>query len=89
MATYHNGQYLDDGADPQPEELEDEARDEEEDWDLVHTDNAVCPHCKEINRDSWEIDFGSNDSTETTCGSCGKDYIVTQFVQTTYSTVKL
>lgn len=45
MATYHNGQYLDDGTDPQPEEFEEEETDlYGEDGDLESGLHAATMH---------------------------------------------
>jgi hypothetical protein len=50
---------------------------------------ATCPYCGEIDRDSWEIDFGPalihEGKAENTCGSCNKNYIVERHCSVTYS----
>lgn len=56
--------------------------------DLEYTRNAVCPYCGNEDLSSWEINFGNcmDGETETACGSCGEEYIVTRNVEVTYST---
>lgn len=53
-----------------------------------HDDDPQCPYCGHVDRDAWEIDFGSSDEAEVACGACGNDYIVTQHTSRTYSTSK-
>lgn len=50
------------------------------------TDNAVCPYCGHVDKDSWELP--ENDS-ETQCGSCGKEYFYERSVFVSYSTHKI
>lgn len=53
-----------------------------------HTDNAVCPYCGTVERDSWEYNFGPGleGDGEVTCGSCGEKFFCSRHVSVTYST---
>lgn len=53
-----------------------------------HTAAPICPHCGYAERDAWEIDFSSRDTTTIWCESCGGEYLVTQHIEITYSTRK-
>ena len=54
----------------------------------LDTDSPVCPACGHIERDAWELDFGHglDGDTETSCGSCGEDYLCSRNCVVTYST---
>lgn len=51
----------------------------------------VCPHCGQIERDAWEIDFGggAEGDAEVTCGSCGEDYHVCREIDVYYTSSPL
>jgi hypothetical protein len=53
------------------------------------TDAPVCPHCGHVERDAWEIGFGTSEDTTTSCGSCGEDYFVGKYVSISYRTSKV
>jgi transcription elongation factor Elf1 len=57
--------------------------------DLEHNQLPKCPHCGHNERDAWEIDFSRSDTKTTSCGSCERDYVVTRYVDVTYSTTEL
>jgi hypothetical protein len=52
-----------------------------------NTDVPVCPHCGEEDHDWWDGLEPKNDSDEweCECHSCGKTYIVSMCVTTTFS----
>lgn len=56
--------------------------------DTDFTEAIVCPYCGEKESDSWEVSMHMSDGeeAETSCGSCGKDFIVTVYITTRYST---
>jgi transcription elongation factor Elf1 len=55
--------------------------------DCEYQNDATCPHCGYVVRDSWEINFqNSGGEVEMTCGECEKDFIVWRQIQVTYST---
>jgi len=64
---------------------------EHQDHEHEYTDNAVCPYCGNVDKDSWEIDTGPgfDGDTQTDCGHCGRTYHVTRNVSVSYSTRKL
>ena len=47
------------------------------DWD---SDVVICPECGESQGDLWDYEFGSREELVTSCGSCGKDYVLHQRV---------
>jgi len=51
------------------------------------TTAPTCPHCGHIEKDAWEIDFGSASDGDTyhTCNSCGRDYLLSRHVSVSYS----
>ncbi len=51
---------------------------------LEYHDVIVCPYCGYRERDSWEVDFGSNEMTEVSCGECGRDFPVMRLVDVSY-----
>lgn len=53
--------------------------------DHKYTNNAVCPYCGYMDKDSWELPENDN---ETQCASCGKEYFYERYVSATYSTYK-
>ena len=58
---------------------------EEEEIDHEYTDNIVCPHCGEEERDSWEY---SEDSGSATCGECRLAFHYERETSVTYTTSK-
>ena len=60
--------------------------------DAPHTDyrdEATCPYCGYVGRDSWEL-FGPDDEdNDAQCGSCGKEYRVSRNVSVTYTSQKM
>lgn len=58
-------------------------------FDCDFRDNIVCPYCGYTNTDSWEINFGSNEDTETDCGMCSTTFRVSRHVDISYSSSKL
>jgi len=59
-----------------------------EQFSTEYTDNAVCPFCGYVERDSWEIGDGEGE-TEHTCGRCDKAYGVSRHMQISYTTYRL
>lgn len=57
--------------------------------DCDFTKEIVCPHCGYEHQDSWEWgpDTGEYDS-EGECGECGKAFIWSRYIETTYNTRK-
>lgn len=51
----------------------------------------VCPHCGQVERDAYEIDFGAGLDGDTVigCGQCGVDYAVQRIVDVYYTTTAL
>ena len=49
-----------------------------------HTDNPQCPHCGVYQTDAWE--WGEDETGETTCGTCERDFSYTRHVEVTWST---
>lgn len=43
------------------------------DWD---SDMVLCPECEAAQGDLWEHEFGSREEIVTSCGECGKDYVL-------------
>ncbi len=58
--------------------------------DTSYTKNITCPFCGNINRDSWEVDFGPGleGDMDIECGSCGKTFFASRIVTVTYSTIR-
>lgn len=54
--------------------------------DHEFTNNAVCPYCGYVDKDSWEL---SDNDDETQCASCDKVYSYKRNVSITYSTKKM
>ena len=52
------------------------------------TPSPVCPYCGHVERDAWEIDFGSSETATVFCGACGRGYVVLQHISITYTTSK-
>ena len=57
---------------------------EEERWDLMYTQYAVCPYCGDEDVDSFELNC--DDEKIVCCPSCGKQYGVVRNVEITYTT---
>lgn len=55
------------------------------DINCTDTEEVVCPYCGYEFEDSWE--FVDEEITE--CGECGKEFIISEYVDVTYSTSKL
>ena len=55
-----------------------------------NTRYITCPYCEYENRDSWEVNFGSDLEGETTtqCKRCGEEFIAHREVTVEYSTWK-
>lgn len=53
----------------------------------TYTDEAVCPHCLHVVRDSWELGGGGDDQGEDECPKCGGKFMWTREISITYSTV--
>ena len=53
--------------------------------DTELTDNAICPHCGDENRESWELD---SDHGIGVCENCGNSFEYNRIVTTEYTTKK-
>ena len=53
------------------------------------TDAPCCPHCGHVERDAWEIDFGTglDGDAVVACGACGEDYHCQRQVTVYYTSV--
>ena len=64
---------------------------EPENFELSKNQEAVCPYCGYVCRDSWEL-FESEDQdgaeTEHICGECEKEYNVELNVEYSFTTSK-
>ena len=52
--------------------------------DCWNTDEIVCPYCGAVHGDSWEFGKGE-DIGEMNCDYCGREFIATRNIETTYS----
>lgn len=61
-----------------------------EQFQTSRTDNAVCPYCGHVHKDSWEFDFGPGceGDGEVMCHDCGKEFICSRTCTIHYSTLK-
>ncbi len=60
-------------------------------FDTEFTDNPICPHCGDEDRDAWELDLGPGleGTGEVECVACGKEFSVSRMATITYTTRKL
>lgn len=57
------------------------------DIDLKYNDETVCPYCKAVGSDSWELASGGDGKTGTIeCGECNREFGYEVHVDVTYST---
>lgn len=50
--------------------------------------NAICPHCGGVDHDTWEHGMNDDESMETQCGYCDKEYLITCSFDISYTTRK-
>lgn len=43
-----------------------------------------CPECGEENGDLWDHDWGNREELTTSCGSCGKDFLIFRHITVRY-----
>lgn len=58
---------------------------EQQEFDTDYTDEITCPYCGSTNDESYEY---TEDDTTASCGSCGKDFLLSVHVSVDYSTKK-
>ena len=52
-----------------------------------HTRTPVCPHCGHQVSDHWELFREGQEDVTTECGECEREFICTQHVHVSYSTI--
>lgn len=58
-------------------------REQPTEWECYGNDECICPYCGAENGDSWEL---SDDSGQTPCGTCGRDFFYERQIAVEYST---
>lgn len=53
-------------------------------FDTTFTHDPVCPYCRHVQADAWEMSDGSN-----WCGACGKEFSLCRHETVSYSTAKI
>lgn len=56
------------------------------DYKYIRNEEALCPYCDFSDYDSWEIRGDDGEQVENDCPRCGKTYLVTRHVDTSYTT---
>lgn len=53
-----------------------------------HKSEVMCPWCGHVETEAWEIDgiYSDDDLSETSCDSCGRDFVVRTYAILTFST---
>ncbi len=51
--------------------------------------DVLCPHCKAVNGDLWELELGDEQTHITECGSCEKPIVIGCSIAVTYSAAAL
>lgn len=52
----------------------------------IVNDFPICPYCGYVDRNAWEVDFGTDDLAEIDCGSCEKTYTCVRHLSVSYTT---
>lgn len=55
-------------------------------FNIEYTPDPVCPYCEVTQEDMWEYTFGTSDTVEYNCGSCGERILIARHVSIAYST---
>lgn len=58
----------------------------------INTDyqsKVTCPHCGDVNEDTWDLDLDEDIIDELECGVCEKKFSVQTDVTVEYSTAKI
>lgn len=55
----------------------------------AYQSHVTCPHCGNVNEDTWDLGLDEDSIEELECGVCEKKFFVEMDVTVEYSTTKI